>query len=367
MSDALHTVVVKLFVMPSLLRSAAWRCRLLRPGNRSRRGLSDLRLLCDFGHVVYAETGVVHIFVYRVGKLVHSTLVAGVAGVRWRPVAGPAGSESMWDLRGRHEVWGVEPDPGVRLDPAVAGRLLDARALLAGDRESLVNGGLRVVELWAGRGRVSQAVAAAGGRAVRVGYRWGQDFSRAAVRSDVDDLVDAAPGATVLCAPQCRDYCSYAEYNASWNLAFAFALRRRRLRQVVILRWLCGLLLRHLERGGDLVLEQPRSSRMWRLFCLRRLIRLARSRGRQLFFVDLDQCAFGLADPKSGRPYRTATRFLVSDARLASLSRKCVCRRRHQQLKGSTVYRGCVVRRTRFAECYPRELAKAFAGVLSGR
>ena len=160
--------------MPSLLRSAAWRCRLLRLDNRSRRGLSHLRLLCDFGHVVYAEAGVVHVFVYRVSKL---------------------------DLRGRHEVWGVEPDPGVRLDPAVAGRLLDARALLAGDRAALVNGGLQVVELWAGRGRVSQAVAAAGGRAVRVGYRWGQDFSRAAVRSDVDDLVDAVPGATVLCAP----------------------------------------------------------------------------------------------------------------------------------------------------------------------
>ena len=93
---------------------------------------------------------------------------------------------------------------------------------------------------------------------------------------------------------------------------FAGGLRRRRLAQVVILRWMCRVLLAQLLRGGDIIVEQPRSSKMWSLFCIRRLRRLAAAAGSPLDFVDLDQCRFGLADPVTGRAFRKPTRFLVS-------------------------------------------------------
>ena len=295
-----------------------------------------------------------HVFVFDARKPVKSSLQALLPGACWRAVAGPGSAEAMWDVRGRHAVHGRQPDSGVRPHPVVARCLLDARLLLAGDSSSLarLDGGVCLVELWAGRGRVSEGVAELGGRAVRVGYRWGQDFSRAADRVAIDSLVDRARPGTVLCAPMCGPWSSYSDLNSALHRGFARSLRLRRNRQVVILRWMCALLLRQLLRGGDIVLEQPRSSKMWRVFCLRRLLRLARLHGHDLDFVDLDQCAFGLGDPETGLAYKKATRLLVSRPwRYVELGRRCRCRRPHQQLSGSTRYRGVIRRRTCLAEC----------------
>lgn len=364
---SLLSSVIGLGAMPSLLRSAAWRCRLRRLDAGSRRGVAALSRTFVFVHVVHTDAGPVHVFVYDHRKVVRSALEELLPGARWRPLAGPGGAEVMWDLRGRHSVHGRPPDSGLRVDPAVARRLLDSRLLLAGDSSSLeqLDRGVRIAELWAGRGRVSEAVAELGGVAVRFGFRWGQDFSKAAVRAGIDGLVDRASPGTVLCAPMCGPWSSFSGLNVFLHgPGFANTLRLRRLRQVVILRWMCDLLLRQLLRGGDVVVEQPRSSRMWRVCCLQRLIRRARLHGLDLAFVDLDQCAFGLVDPASRRAFKKATRLLVSSRRFSTLGRKCRCRRPHQHLAGSTRYRGFPRRRTCLAECYPRKLALALAELI---
>ena len=351
--------------MPSPLRSAAWRCWLRRPDAASRRGVAALSDLA-FVHVVRTDT-FVHVFVYDPRKPVLATLEQLLPGARWRALAGPGGAEAMWDLRGTHSVHGRQPESGLRRDPRVDLRLLDSRLLLAGDPSSLRRLDRqrpRLVELWAGRGRVSEAVAELGGRAVRLGYRWGQDFARAADRAAIDGLLERGRPGTVLCAPMCGPWSAYSDLNAALHVGFAETLRLRRVRRVVILRWMCDLLLRQLARGGDIVVEQPRASRMWRVFCLRRLVRLAGQRGYELAFVDLDQCAFGLADPVSRRAFKKATRLLVSSRRYSVLGMKCRCRRAHQHLTGSTRYRGCTRKRTCFAECYPRRLAVSLAKVI---
>jgi len=82
------------------------------------------------------------------------------------------------------------------------------------------------------------------------------------------------------------------------------------------------LLRKQLLRGGHIVLEQPRRSRLWRLLCVRRLVRLARDAGIELRFVDLDQCVYRLAHLVRSRRYKKATRFPVSSSRLSPLARK---------------------------------------------
>ena len=169
----------------------------------------------------------------------------------------------------------------------------------------------------------------------------------------------------MLCAPQCRDFCSWQALNAKNVPGFSAKLSRRRLAQLVILRWLCRELLLQLLRGGDVVVEQPRRSKMWALFCVRRLVRLAADRGLELGFVDLDQCRFGLKDPVTRRAFKKSTRLLVSrPRRFSSVALKCACLKAHEPLAGSTVYLGRSVRKTRFAECYPRRLAVALADVV---
>ena len=137
---------------------------------------------------------------------------------------------------------------------------------------------------------------------------------------------------------------------------------------------------RETHEGNEVRDERRQVPRSWGLPCsseysktflyvpgtrLQRLIRLARLHGYDLDFLDLDQCAFGLADPVSGRAFKKATRFLVSRRwRYSALGRRCRCRRAHQYLSGNTRYRGCVRRRTCFAECYPRRLAVALARVI---
>jgi hypothetical protein len=106
---------------------------------------------------------------------------------------------------------------------------------------------------------------------------------------------------------------------------------------------------------------------MWRLLCIRRFIRLAREEGFELDFIDVDQCAYGLRDPASHRRFKKSTRFLVSrPGGYSSLARKCSCRRAHEPLAGSTRFLGRTVRKTRLAECYPKELARALADVIVG-
>ena len=180
-------------------------------------------------------------------------------------------------------------------------------------------------------------------------------------------MLDRARPGTLLCAPSCRDYCSWQDVNVAVVPGFGEALRRRRLAQAVILRWMCGQLLAQLLRGGDIIVEQPLRSRMWRVFCLRRLLREALARGIVLDFIDLDQCRFGLKDPVSKRRFRKSTRLLVSrPSRFSKVALRCSCRVRHEPLAGSTVLHGRSVRKTRLAECYPRQLAAAIADVVCG-
>ena len=351
--------------MPSLVRSACWRCWLPNPTPGERRGVRSLSDIFEFVHVVEADTGVTHCFVQDNRKPVLSTFVGLVERGRWRPVLGGV-AQVMWDIRGRHRVYGKEPRPGSRTDLDAPDNLLNARLLLAGDPASLrvMDKGVELVELWAGFGQVSVAVSRLGRRAVRIGYAHGQDFARAADRDGVERLLDRARPGTLLCAPQCRDFSSWQEVNCSRFDGFEAALRHRRSRQLTILNWMVQLLLAQLARGGDIVVEQPRQSRMWRLACIRHLLRRARLAGFALRFVDLDQCAYGLADPCSRRKFKKATRFLVSNSRLSALARKCSCRKPHELLAGYTLVRGHRVCKTRFAECYSRALAGALAGAI---
>ena len=318
--------------------------------------------------VTNSNQRVADVFVHDPRKPVLSTLEDLVPGASWRRVVGPGSAQAMRDFVGNHFVRGAEPCPGTRGDLDEGQGLLAARRLLAGDgsRPQDVED-VQLVQLWAGNGRVSGAVAALGGRAVRVGYAHGQDFCRPADRRAVDGLLDRAEPATVLAAPQCRDWSSWQDVNVSRLDGFACLLRFRRLRQLVVLRWMCRVLISQLRRGGDIIVEQPRRSKMWRLSCIRRLVRLAREEGFDLDFIDLDQCVFGLCDPVTRRRFKKSTRFLVSrPSRYSGLARKCCCRGSHQPLAGSTQFLGRTVRRTRLAECYPRKLARGLASVIVG-
>lgn len=179
--------------MLSPLRSALWRCRLRHVGAVARCRLRALPDSLEFVHVVTASNRVVNVFVHDPRKPVLSTLEELVPGARWRRVEGPGSAQAMWDLVGDHFVRGPEPCPGSRGDLDGSQGLLDARRLLGSDwsRPQDVHD-VQLVELWAGKGRVSGVIAALGFQAVRVGYAWGKDFLRLAHRRDVDGLLQRA-------------------------------------------------------------------------------------------------------------------------------------------------------------------------------
>ena len=81
--------------MPSLFRSAAWRCRIGRLGAGSRRGLAALTETFGFVHVVRVDAGLVHA---SKGDLLG---VDGAAGVHIRAMVWPehiAGGRVMASL-----------------------------------------------------------------------------------------------------------------------------------------------------------------------------------------------------------------------------------------------------------------------------
>ena len=158
--------------MPSTLRSASWCCRLRQLDARNRRGLQELTQVLDFVHVVRMPgTGVVYIFAHDRRKLALSFFEGLIPAGAWRLGGGPGGASAFWDLGGSHSVHGLEPSPGARLDLRLATFLVESRLVLAGDAAAnrAVSRGVRLVALWAGNGRVSQADSERRCRAIRVG------------------------------------------------------------------------------------------------------------------------------------------------------------------------------------------------------
>ena len=348
-----------------------WHFKLLWPTSVQRAELLriDARYRCMVSHkTAKGQACIEGIFYFeKPGKTIHyisSVLKFG----KWRAVQGPHATtdhlRKLDRMKGTRLCFGEPPQPGRRSDllgdlpkpdESIKAVMDRSRAAL----DAIQGKQIHLMEFYANKGRTSSVVRSMNGIAFRVGIDHFQNLNSTATRTSLFSFMKRQPPACVLFAPVCKDWCQFASLNAAMIDGFEEYIKRSRNTQVRSLQFMVSVCLWQHSKGRSFVIEQPWRSKMLKLKIIRRL---QNELGDELHWCRVDQCAFGLRDPKSKLPYQKATAVLTNNKFVAdAVSRRCVCKTEHQPLSGETTFRGRSVARTKFAECYPHTLAKAFA------
>ena len=127
-------------------------------------------------------------------------------------------------------------------------------------------------------------------------------------------------------APPCTFWCDFSNLNYSPQ-----KLRRLRAKERVFLRFIDEIFLRQKLHGGFVVVENPRTSAIWKEQLLRKW---ADAQPGQ--FVDLEMCAFGLKSLDGSNFLCKPMRLLVTHQAFAQLlARLCPECHNHVRIEGA--------------------------------
>ena len=120
-----------------------------------------------------------------------------------------------------------------------------------------------------------------------------------------------------------------------------------------VVQWLTSVIEHRLQRGREVLLENPWGSMMWQLRCMDHLIAKAPSNsitGEILELQRTDQCMYGLKDEATGRAHENAIGLLLSSASMKRvLERRCDGQHVHEVLAGG---------KTKKAQQWPEDLCR---------
>eukprot|EP00438_Fugacium_kawagutii_P025852 Skav231407 [mRNA] locus=scaffold4039:44689:52020:- [translate_table: standard] len=154
--------------------------------------------------------------------------------------------------------------------------------------------GVDCLEVFAGEARISTAFARRRRGVLQPrDLRYDHDLRRAQDQEDVlNDLINYKPNLLWM-APPCTVWCRFSRLNYDRQ-----ELRRLRKREKVLVRFASRAFELQHALGGIAVIENPRSSDLWREPELQRFL------GQSATFADVDLCNFGMASLVDGRPLR---------------------------------------------------------------
>ena len=209
---------------------------------------------------------------------------------------------------------------------------------------------VQLIEVFAGRARLSDEWESAGGTAIRLGHAWGQELRGEEARWLVRSLVQLVKPRDLFVAFPCVAHCRWNQFNVNRSLETRQKIMRERLASGSDLHMLFELLDCQSSSGRHLTAENPKGSLAWQDSRFRRL-RCTH------FFSTVHQCALGLRHPKSGMPIRKSTTIFTTRPKLAKyvISFRCKGDHDHDHLAGTFMGKSV----TAWAEDYPKKMARA--------
>ena len=160
-------------------------------------------------------------------------------------------------------------------------------------------------------------------------------------------------------APECRLWSSWSALNGQKSLG-AFDQQQKN-RVTMLAQVALGITLLRVQNwcGAHLHWEQPRTSLMLRLACLREV-------RAQTVETHVDLCQLGMIDPESGIAMRKSLVVLTTSTALGRVldSFRCRGEHDHQVIAGSTHVEGKSVLRSKVSENYPRKFARVIVQTL---
>ena len=220
--------------------------------------------------------------------------------------------------------------------------LWDAWAVLQPRRPHGVEERADCLELFAGSAHLSGAFAKKQRAVLQPrDLRYDYDLKKAGVQEEViEDLWTHKPR-LVWMAPPCTSWCQFSHLNYSTQ-----ELRRKRDRERSLLMFVRRVFELQDTLGGVAVIENPRSSAMWRESPVAQLV------GRRtVCFADLDLCQYGLTSVFEDTPLRKPLSLMTNNHHFAyHMTKKCDGGHEHRPIQG---------RDTAASAIYPPPFAKA--------
>ena len=140
-------------------------------------------------------------------------------------------------------------------------------------------------------------------------------------------------------APVCGPWCQWQNYNLQRGEETFLKIMEDRKLWYPALQWVAKMIEKRLEKGREVMLENPWPSMLWRLRCFEKLMEKEPRNaltGEPLSLIRLDQCMYNMMNHSTGFHHQKATGLLLSSAcmkeRLAVL---CDGSHHHEHLEGS--------------------------------
>ena len=184
---------------------------------------------------------------------------------------------------------------------------------------------VELVEIFAGRARLSEEFESAGGSAIRLGRAWGQELQGEEARWYVRSLISlVGPRDVYVALPR-----SHSTIFWSLNLRNRRQILRNRLSSKSHLDMLFDVLEYQSSRGRHFSVEGPKDCPVWSDVRFRKLT-------CRHYYSSFHHCALGLKHPRTGRPVRKSTTICTTRRRLAEHMRQyqCACAEAHEQVAG---------------------------------
>ena len=168
-------------------------------------------------------------------------------------------------------------------------------------------------------------------------------------RDLIDQQIEAEDPYCISLSPLCGPWSSWRRINLAKGPNYEDKLIEVRREWRPVVQWMCQLIRRRLNRGRQVIFEQPWPSAMWNLLSLhQRLLQEApcdAATGEPLEAIRCDQCMFGLKDAYNDLPHKKPTGIMTASAGVKErIGVTCSGDHQHQQLEGSN--------RTTKAQCW---------------
>ena len=199
------------------------------------------------------------------------------------------------------------------------------------------------LELFAGEARISAAFARKRRGVLQPrDIRYDHDLRSQDVQQEIlSEIHHLRPG-MVWMAPPCTVWCNFSRLNYGPQ-----ELRRRRRREQALVEFTAKVFELQHGLGGLVIVENPRSSDLWRHPLMEQLSNYPAAR-----FADFDMCQYQLTSCVDGQPLKKAMSLLTNNSCFAGLmSRRCE--------KGGHDHRPIQGRDTSFSSAYPTAFANA--------
>ena len=159
-------------------------------------------------------------------------------------------------------------------------------------------------------------------------------------RQSIERKIEADDPYLLSFAPVCGPWGPWQSLNMSRSPQCEADIMQQRKMWYPVVRWMCGIIRSRVQRGRQVLLENPWPSKMWSTLAMERLLaeQLPDAiTGEKLEVIQSDQCLFGLANPETGFPWKKSTGLLTASPGIKNaMNLLCDGSHQHELLEGGS-------------------------------